>query len=127
MANIGGFSMRQYLLLFLLMGLLAVASVSSTDYLYAYGNIGGIESLSAEDDRFELKGTSGYLDEGYGDGVVLVSKTNKMSDVEFEVETFTRCSVIGVHYTSLRIVINDGPYEGETGWVYRSDYHKDED
>ena len=118
--------MRQYLPLFLLIGLLAVASVSSTDYLYAYGDVGGIESLGAEDDVLGLKGQSGYINSLFGKNSVGVCKTDELEDVKFWVNNHTACSVIDVvdYYLdiSLRIVIDKGPHEGETGWISVTDF-----
>jgi hypothetical protein len=68
--------MRQYLPLFLLMGLLTVANVSYTDSLYAHaGCVGNI----------------GCLDAGEGRDVISVYKTDALEDVKFLVKRFTRC------------------------------------
>jgi hypothetical protein len=108
------------------MVLLAVASVSSTDYLYAYGNTEGTEHLGAEDDLLGLKGQSGYINSLFGENSVGVCKTDELKDVKFWVKNHTACSVIDVvdYYfdMSLRIVIDKGPHEGETGWISVTDF-----
>ncbi len=119
--------MRQYLSILLLMGLLTIASVSSTDCLYAYGNAEGTEYLGAEDDLLGLKGQSGYINSLFGKNSVGVCKTDELEDVKFWVKNHTACSVIDVvdYYLdmSLRIVIDKGPHEGETGWISVTDFH----
>ncbi|MCP4366117.1 MAG: hypothetical protein GY800_12590 [Planctomycetes bacterium] len=108
--------MKLYLPVLLLMGLLTIGSVSSTDYLYAY----------------EL-GEPGYLDTQYDkDVTVNVYKTKdlwwdtKESNVKFSVKKGTRCRGIAiVDYdigAALEIVIDDGPHKGETGWVNFDDF-----
>ncbi len=131
MANLVGFSMRQYLPLFLLMGLLAVASVSSTDYLFAYGNVGDIWSLSAGDDAYQEElydtyiGISGYIAAGTEYEFLPVFKTPDSEDVKFMVRRNTRCTVIDVKADidfemkdHLKIVIDEGSHRRETGWIY---------
>jgi hypothetical protein len=107
--------MRQYLSILLLMGLLTIATVSSTDCLYAYRNAEGTEYLGTEDDLFGYVGTSGYLD------------TDEGENVKFEVERLTKCSVIDAadYYFGimLRIVLAEGPPEGETGWISVTDFN----
>jgi hypothetical protein len=94
--------MRQYLPLFLLMGLLAVASVSSTEYLYAQGD-------------------NGYLVAEEGQDVISVYKTYDLKDVKFSVKKFTRCHEIDFHSEGFlaesKIVIDEGPHKGKAGWV----------
>ncbi len=119
--------MRRHLPLFMLMSLLTIATVSSTDCLYAYGNAEGIESLGAEDDVLGLKGQSGYINSLFGENSVGVCKTDELKDVKFWVKNHTACSVIDVvdYYfdMSLRIVIGKGPHEGETGWISVTDFN----
>ncbi|MFQ5863457.1 MAG: hypothetical protein ACE5IC_10105 [Candidatus Brocadiales bacterium] len=118
--------------LFLLMSLLTIASVSSTDYLYAYGNTEGTAHLGAGDDPFGYIGTSGYLDTKEKREFVYVFKTDTLENAKFQVERLTKCSVIDaadyLYWIALRIVIDEGPHEGETGWVWVQEfvYHPDE-
>ncbi len=106
--------MRRYLPLFLLMGLLTIVSVSSTDYLYAY----------------EL-GEPGYLDTQHGDKDILIYKTDDLShtnesNVKFSAKKGTRCHGIAIVDedigAALKIVIDDGPHKGESGWVFFDDF-----
>jgi hypothetical protein len=84
------------------MGLLAVANVSYTDYLYAQ-----------ED--------NGYLDAGEGRDVIYVWKTPYLEDAKFSVKRFTKCHDIDFYSfgleASCKIVIDEGPHKGKSGWV----------
>ena len=98
--------MRQYLPLFLIMGLLAIASVSSTEYLYAKGIWG-----------------NGYIDDLFDKDVTYfkVYKTEEFEVVKFSVKRFTRCHEIDIINFDLgaliKIMIDDGPHKGESGWI----------
>ncbi len=99
--------MRQYLPLFLLMGLLTIVSVSSTDYSYA---------------QADYVGDTGYLDAGEGDDFIPVYYTgNCYEPVKFLVKRFTRCHEIDFYsdgfWAASKIVIDEGSHKGKTGWV----------
>ncbi len=131
--------MRRYLPLLLLMGLLTIANVSSTDYLYAYGDVGETGYLDVGDELFDYEffygdgGNTGYLDAGDDDESIAVYKTDDFTreNVKFWVKRYTRCQVIDLIdyylWIAIRIVIDEGSHEGETGWAYWHEFHSDED